>query len=143
MSTCIECLEPVSRPAARGPGASLRTAPAAPRIRRVAPAAAPAVVRPAPSPAAAPAVSAPAVARHSAGAYDGVLVAPTVVPAHSSGDLLGLPDLSWLRLGIGRLWGWAVAELRGAADVDGRLRARRDEDSAAMVRAGVVPTRYL
>lgn len=64
------------------------------------------------------------------------LVAPTAVPDHS-GDLLGLPDLSGLRLGLRRAWAWLAREVRASAQMDARLRARRDEDSAAMARAGV------
>ena len=70
------------------------------------------------------------------------LVAPTAVP-DVSGDLLGLPDLSALRRGLARAGGWLIGRVRAAARTDARLRARRDEDSAAMLRSGVAPTRYV
>lgn len=69
------------------------------------------------------------------------LVAPTTLPDHS-GDLLGLPDFSVLRRRIHRAWTWLAGQVGAAAEVDARLRARRDEDSAAMLRAGVTPTPF-
>jgi hypothetical protein len=68
-------------------------------------------------------------------------VPPTALP-DVSGDLVGLPDLSALRRAGRRVWDWAVRQVRGAAAVDSQVRARRDEDSAAMLRAGVVPTPF-
>ncbi|WP_430298258.1 hypothetical protein [Sinomonas sp. B1-1] len=72
---------------------------------------------------------------------DRPLVAPTTLPDHS-GDLLGLPDFSALRRRLRRTWAWLAGQFGAAAAVDARLRARRDEDSAAMLRAGVAPTPF-
>ncbi|WP_413249780.1 hypothetical protein [Sinomonas flava] len=69
------------------------------------------------------------------------LMAPTTLPDHS-GDLLGLPDFSALRRRFHRTWAWLAGQFGAAAEVDARLRARRDEDSAAMLRAGVAPTPF-
>ncbi|MDQ4490033.1 hypothetical protein RBS60_07455 [Sinomonas sp. ASV486] len=69
------------------------------------------------------------------------LVPPTAVP-ELAGDLLGLPDFSALRRGLRRGWAWLADQLRASAEMDARLRARRDEDSAAMARAGVNPSRF-
>ncbi|GAA2196469.1 hypothetical protein GCM10009849_01690 [Sinomonas flava] len=68
-------------------------------------------------------------------------VAPTTVP-DTSGDLLGLPDLSALRGALRHLWRWLAGQVGAAAELDARVRARRDEDSAAMLRAGVTPTPF-
>ncbi|WP_235780165.1 hypothetical protein [Sinomonas notoginsengisoli] len=69
------------------------------------------------------------------------LVRQTTIP-EVSGDLLGLPDFSGLGRALRRVWPWFAAQIRAAAEMDGRLRTRRDEDSAAMYRAGVNPTRF-
>lgn len=89
---------------------------------------------PAPSSAHRPLGLAPARRAHG-------VVAPTAVPDHS-GDLLGLPDLSGFRRGLHHAWAWLVREVRASAEIDARLRARRDEDSAAMARAGANPMRF-
>ncbi len=70
------------------------------------------------------------------------LVPATVVP-DVAGDLLGLPDFSALRRGLRRLGKLLVGRVRDGAQSDARFRARRDEDSAAMARSGVAPTRYV
>ena len=70
------------------------------------------------------------------------LVAATTVP-DVGGDLLGLPDLEALRSLLRRVGTLLVGRLRDGAQQDARLRARRDEDSAAMARSGLAPTRYV
>lgn len=69
-------------------------------------------------------------------------MAPTSIPDHS-GDLLGLPDLSGLRRGLRRVWARLLRGVRASAEVDARLQARHDEDSASMLRAGVIPSRLV
>ena len=97
---------------------------------------------------AAPAPSAPRPALGAAG-EDGrgdaslrPLVAATTLP-DVGGDLLGLPDVTALRRGLRRLGTLLVGHVRAGAQTDARLRARRDEDSAAMARSGLAPTRYV
>ena len=70
------------------------------------------------------------------------LVAATTVP-DVGGDLLGLPDVEALRRLLRRVGTLLVGRLRDGAQQDARLRARRDEDSAAMARSGLAPTRYV
>ncbi|MEN2743958.1 hypothetical protein [Sinomonas halotolerans] len=102
------------------------------------------------TPAAAPPSSAPralrepeaeASARVPLGAAVPPVAPPTIVP-DVSGDLLGVPDFPALRRGLRRAWEWAVRQVRAAAEIDRRVQARRDEDSAAMLRAGVTPTPF-
>lgn len=72
----------------------------------------------------------------------GDVVPPTVLP-DPSGDLLGLPDLGPLVRALRAGWAWLVRQARASAEIDARLRARRDEDSAAMARGGVGLNRLL
>lgn len=70
------------------------------------------------------------------------LVPPTPLP-DTSGDLLGLPDLRPLVRALRAGWAWLARQARASAEVDARLRGRRDEDSATMARAGVIPGRLM
>lgn len=70
------------------------------------------------------------------------LVPPTPLP-DTAGDLLGLPDLRPLVRALRAGWGWLARQARASAEVDARLRGRRDEDSATMARHGVIPGRLM
>ncbi|MGT2463080.1 hypothetical protein [Sinomonas atrocyanea] len=70
------------------------------------------------------------------------LVPPTSLPG-ASGDLLGLPDLRPLVRALRAGWAWLVRQAQASAEVDARLRARRDEDSATMARSGAIPGRLM
>ncbi|MGY3567261.1 hypothetical protein [Sinomonas sp. RB5] len=70
------------------------------------------------------------------------LVPPTSLP-DTSGDLLGLPDLRPLVRALRAGWAWLVRQARASTEVDARLRARRDEDSATMARSGAIPGRLM
>lgn len=70
------------------------------------------------------------------------LVPPTPLP-DTSGDLLGLPEFGPLIRALWAGWVWLVRQARAAAELDGRLRQRREEDSAAMARAGAIPGRLM
>ncbi|MDQ0261581.1 hypothetical protein [Sinomonas atrocyanea] len=70
------------------------------------------------------------------------LVPPTSLPC-TSGDLLGLPDVGALARALRAGWAWLGRQARRAAEVDARLRERREEDSATMARAGVIPGRLM
>jgi hypothetical protein len=93
-----------------------------------------------------PAANAPSPAPLELAAPSGArardLVPPTVLPDHS-GDLLGLPDVAALRRGLRAAWAWAVGHVRASAEIEARLRARRDEDAAALARGGAGPHRVL
>ncbi|WP_422935284.1 hypothetical protein [Sinomonas sp. P47F7] len=52
------------------------------------------------------------------------------LPRRSHTRSAGLADA---RAAVVRAWGWLLHEVRQAADVDARLRARREEDAARLV----------